>query len=78
MHFSSKSSPNQTSAQSFTDGIFLEIKARDGEESLPKEQQEESLLDLIAGYGQQAEKSGSAAGKKEEKKSSGKGTGGQK
>ncbi|KAI7208317.1 hypothetical protein KC333_g9184 [Hortaea werneckii] len=53
-------------------------EARDGEESLPKEQQEESLLDLIAGYGQQSEKSGSAAGKKEEKKGSGKGTGGQK
>jgi len=53
-------------------------QAREGEEALDEAQQDESLLDLIAGYGQTAEKKGEAAGKKEEKKSSGKGKGGQK
>ena len=61
------------------DADLVGWQAREGEESLPKEQQDESLLDLIAGYGQQAEKKGEApAGVREGKQSSGKGSGGQK
>lgn len=38
----------------------------------------ESLLDLISGYGQEAEKKGEAAGTTEPKQKSGKGKGGEK
>ena len=41
-------------------------------------QQEESLLDLISGYGQPEEKKGKAVAAKEEAKKSVKGKGGQK
>jgi hypothetical protein len=51
---------------------------RDGEEALAPEESEDSLLDLISNYGNEAEAEGKAAGKKEEAKSSGKGKGGQK
>ncbi|KAI5361247.1 hypothetical protein Slin15195_G123600 [Septoria linicola] len=53
-------------------------EAREGEETLSQEEQDDSLLDLISGAGQQAEKTGNAAGVKEEAKKSGKGKGGQK
>ncbi|KAK4497220.1 hypothetical protein PRZ48_011670 [Zasmidium cellare] len=53
-------------------------EAREGEESVPRERQEESLLDMISSVGQEAEKKGKAAGKREEAKKSGKGKGGQK
>ena len=49
-----------------------------GEQVHDESQSDDSLLDLISGYGQAAEKSGTAAGVKEEKKSSGKRKGGQK
>ena len=51
---------------------------REGEEALDRSQQEESLLDLISGYGQSAEKKGEAAGIREQAVKSGKGKGGQK
>jgi hypothetical protein len=51
---------------------------RDGEEALAPEESEDSLLDLISNYGNEAEAEGKAAGKKEEAKPSGKGKGGQK
>lgn len=51
---------------------------RDGEEALTPQESEESLLDLISNYGNEAEAEGKAAGKKEEAKSSGKAKGGQK
>ncbi|CAD0106530.1 unnamed protein product [Aureobasidium uvarum] len=51
---------------------------RDGEEALAPEEAEDSLLDLISNYGNEAEAGAKAAGKKEEAKSSGKGKGGQK
>lgn len=51
---------------------------REGEEALAPEQQDESLLDLISGYGQEAEAKGDVAGKREEKVKSGKGKGGEK
>ncbi|KAF1352175.1 hypothetical protein BDV97DRAFT_348904 [Delphinella strobiligena] len=53
-------------------------EARDGEESLDPSVQEESLLDLIANYGQEAEAKGEAAGSKEAATKSGKGKGGEK
>ncbi|THW88067.1 hypothetical protein D6D15_06245 [Aureobasidium pullulans] len=53
-------------------------EVRDGEEALAPEESEESLLDLIANYGNEADAEGKAAGKKEDVKSSGKGKGGQK
>lgn len=53
-------------------------KARDGEESVSPERQDESLLDLISGYGQEAEAKGEAAGVREDKVKSGKGKGGEK
>ncbi|KAI4847697.1 hypothetical protein E4T45_06662, partial [Aureobasidium sp. EXF-8846] len=53
-------------------------EVRDGEEALTPEESEDSLLDLISNYGNEAEAEGKAAGKKEEAKSSGKGKGGQK
>lgn len=53
-------------------------QARDGEESLDPSVQEESLLDLIANYGQEAEAKGEAAGSKEAATKSGKGKGGEK
>ena len=53
-------------------------QARKGEEKLAPEDASESLLDLIAGYGQEAQKDGKAAGATEEKVKSGKGKGGQK
>lgn len=47
-------------------------EARDGEEGIQKGEgaaaQEESLLDLISGYGQEAEKKGEAKGKRERAK----------
>lgn len=55
-----------------------DLQAREGEESLAPEESPESLLDLISGYGQEAEAKGEAAGEKEPKKKSGKGKGGQK
>ena len=51
---------------------------REGEEALKPEQGADSLLDLIAGYGQAAEKNGEAAGATEPKQKSGKGKGGEK
>ena len=51
---------------------------RDGEEALAPEESQDSLLDLISNYGNEADADGKAAGKKEEAKSSGKGKGGQK
>jgi len=54
------------------------VQASEGEEAVRQAQQEESLLDLISGYGQPEEKKGKAAGVKEEAKKSGKGKGGQK
>jgi len=53
-------------------------QAREGEEALDQSEQDESLLDLISGFGQTEEKKGKAAGVKEEAKKSGKGKGGQK
>ncbi|CAD0085764.1 unnamed protein product [Aureobasidium mustum] len=53
-------------------------RRRDGEEALTPEESEDSLLDLISNYGNEAEADDKAAGKKEEVKSSGKGKGGQK
>lgn len=53
-------------------------EVRDGEEALDPTEQEDSLLDLISSYGQEAEAKGDAAGTTEEAKSSGKGKGGQK
>lgn len=54
------------------------MQARDGEEGVSADRQDESLLDLIAGYGQDAEAKGEAAGVREEKMKSGKGKGGEK
>lgn len=51
------------------------LQAREGEES---QEEDESLLDLISGYGKKADAKGEAAGTKDEAKSSGKGKGGQK
>jgi len=45
---------------------------------LDQSQSHDSLLDLISDYGNQSEAKGTAAGAKEEKKSSGKRKGGQK
>ena len=59
-------------------GRLTTSQAQDGEEKLDQSQQDESLLDLIAGYGQTAEKKGEAAGVVQEAKKSGKGKGGQK
>lgn len=53
-------------------------EAREGEEGLAPKESHESLLDLISGYGKDAEKKGTAAGTTEPKKKSGKGTGGEK
>ncbi|KAL1305997.1 hypothetical protein AAFC00_004130 [Neodothiora populina] len=53
-------------------------EARDGEEALDPSVQEESLLDLIANYGQEAIADGGAAGSNDEAKRSGKGKGGEK
>ena len=53
----------------------------EGEEGAATEAQEEdeSLLDLISGFGKQTEKTeGAATGKREEKMRSGKGKGGEK
>lgn len=54
------------------------LQVREGEEALAPEEQDQSLLDLISGYGQEAEAKGEAAGKREEKVKSGKGKGGEK
>lgn len=54
------------------------MQARDGEEAVGEENQDESLLDLISGYGQEAEAKGDAAGTREAKVKSGKGKGGEK
>ncbi|KAJ9621004.1 hypothetical protein H2203_007591 [Taxawa tesnikishii (nom. ined.)] len=53
-------------------------EARDGEEGLDDSEAEESLLDLIANYGQEADAQGEAAGKAEGKKRAGNRTGGEK
>ncbi|EME40278.1 hypothetical protein DOTSEDRAFT_74921 [Dothistroma septosporum NZE10] len=53
-------------------------EVREGEEVLNQSQSEDSLLDLISGFGQEVEKTGTAAGKKEETVKTGKGKGGQK
>lgn len=60
-----------------TDAQFLS-QVREGESPLAPEQSGDSLLDLISGYGQEAEKKGEAAGSSEAKKKSGKGKGGEK
>ncbi|KAK5113474.1 hypothetical protein LTR62_003343 [Meristemomyces frigidus] len=53
--------------------------AREGEEALSQAEEEDSLLDLISGYGQEAAaKSGEDSAKAAEKKSSGKRKGGKK
>lgn len=44
---------------------------------MSKEREDESLLDLISGYGQEAEAKGEAAGVREQKVKSGKGKGGE-
>jgi len=56
----------------------MTVQAKEGEEALDQSQQDESLLDLIAGSGQTEGKKGQSAGVKEEAKKSGKGKGGQK
>ncbi|KAI9872522.1 MAG: hypothetical protein M1830_001521 [Pleopsidium flavum] len=53
-------------------------EARDGEEGVGGREEDESLLDLISGYGQEAETRGEAAGVREEKVKSGKRKGGQR
>ena len=53
-------------------------QVREGEEALKPEQGADSLLDLIAGYGKDAEKKSEAAGTAEAKQKSGKGKGGEK
>lgn len=53
-------------------------QAREGEEGLAPQESEESLLDLISNFGQDAEKKGDAAGTTDPKKKSGKGKGGEK
>ncbi|KAM0717674.1 hypothetical protein Q7P37_007526 [Cladosporium fusiforme] len=53
-------------------------EAREGEEGLAPQESEESLLDLISNYGQEAEKKGEAAGTTAPKQKSGKGKGGEK
>lgn len=53
-------------------------QAREGEEGLDESQSEESLLDLISGYGQDAAAKGDAAGSQQEAVRSGKGKGGEK
>ncbi|GAB7357479.1 hypothetical protein MBLNU459_g0016t1 [Dothideomycetes sp. NU459] len=53
-------------------------EAREGEDSLEPQEQDESLMDLISNYGQQADAKAEAAGTKDEPKASGKGKGGQK
>ena len=50
----------------------------EGEENVDESQSQDSLLDLISGYGKEAEGAGDAAGVREDKKSSGKRKGGQK
>ena len=42
------------------------------------EEEEDSLLDLISGYGQEAESKGEAQGVRDEKSRSGKGLGGER
>ncbi|KAM0710169.1 hypothetical protein Q7P35_002531 [Cladosporium inversicolor] len=59
--------------------VVTEVEeVREGEEALKPEQGADSLLDLIAGYGKDAEKNGEAAGTTEPKQKSGKGKGGEK
>jgi hypothetical protein len=54
------------------------LQVREGEVALKPEQGADSLLDLIAGYGQDAQKKGEAAGTTKPKQKSGKGKGGEK
>ena len=49
----------------------------DREEGEYVEEQKDNLMDLISGYGQEAEKQGTAKGVREEKVKSRKGTGGE-
>ena len=53
-------------------------QAQDGELRPKPGQDAANLLDLISGYGQEAQKKGEAAGTTEPKKKSGKGKGGEK
>lgn len=53
-------------------------EAREGEEKLDESQSGDSLLDLISGFGKEAEGQGKVAGKREEAVKSEKGKGGQK
>ncbi|PPJ57673.1 hypothetical protein CBER1_00127 [Cercospora berteroae] len=62
-------------AESMSDGGE---EVLEGEEKLSQQESDDSLLDLISGFGQQGEKEGKAAGTREEAKKSGKGKGGQK
>lgn len=48
------------------------------EEGSGQGHEDESLLDLVANYGREAEQQGDAAGVRDEKKKSGKGKGGEK
>lgn len=48
-------------------------QAREGEEGLQPQEAEESLLDLISGYGREAESKGEAKGTREEASKAGKG-----
>lgn len=52
------------------------LQVREGEDAFPPEEAEDSLLDLISGYGQQAEAKGDAKGTRQEapKAAGGKGT----
>jgi len=58
--------------------LISSSQAREGEEELDQSQSQDSLLDLISGYGNEAEAKGDAAGVKGEKQSSGNRKGGQK
>ena len=53
-------------------------EADEGEEREGNGEQEDSLMDLISGFGQEAEKEGTSTGVKESKEKSGKGKGGER
>ncbi|KAK3063359.1 hypothetical protein LTS18_000964 [Coniosporium uncinatum] len=61
-----------------SEALAEQEESREGEEKLPEEQADESLLDLISGFGNKAAKKGEAKGKQEPARKSGKGKGGQK
>ena len=62
--------------------VGVDEKVREGEEAVDgegeEEEAEESLLDLISGFGQEAESAGTAKGVREGKERSGKGKGGER